>query len=69
MASHGLLAVMLSGELNSGTLRARRQRPRGCRAAEQRDELAPPNVEHRLSLRSRSASSACHRNSSIITAI
>jgi len=24
-----------------GLLRARRERPRGCRAAEQRDELAP----------------------------
>src|SRR5262249_5708618 len=25
-------------------LRLRRERPRGCRAAEQRDELAPPNL-------------------------
>ena len=29
-------------------LRARRDRPRGRRAAEQRDELAPSQVEHRL---------------------
>jgi len=27
-------------------LRARRERPRGCRAAEKRDEVAPPLVEH-----------------------
>src|SRR4029453_14582058 len=30
-------------------LRARRGRPRSRRAAEQRDELAPPHVGHRLS--------------------
>jgi hypothetical protein len=28
-------------------LRARRDRPPGCRAAEQRDELPPSHVEHR----------------------
>jgi hypothetical protein len=31
--------------MRSGLLRARRERPRG-RAAEQRNELAPPLVEH-----------------------
>src|SRR5215475_464989 len=30
-------------------LRTRRQRPRYCRAAEKRDELAPPQVEHAAS--------------------
>src|SRR5262249_54275420 len=29
-----------------GLLRARRERPRGCRAAEQDDELTPPQVDH-----------------------
>jgi len=29
-------------------LRTRRKRPRGYRAAEQRDELAPPHTEHWL---------------------
>jgi hypothetical protein len=42
-------------------LRPCRERPR-CRAAEQRDELAPSRVEHGLPLRSRSAArSAYHR--------
>jgi hypothetical protein len=43
-----------------GLLPPRHQRPRRRRAAEQRDELAPSHVEHRLALRSRSAArSAC----------
>src|SRR5262249_10685079 len=29
-----------------GLLRARRERPRGCHAAEQRDEPSPPQIEH-----------------------
>jgi hypothetical protein len=37
-------------------LRARRERPRGYRAAEQRDELAPSNVGHGLPLGTRCAS-------------
>src|SRR5262249_14387697 len=35
-------------------LRARRQRPRRCRAAEQRDELAPPHHSMTSSARARS---------------
>src|SRR5262249_45016674 len=34
----------------AGLLSARRERPRGHRAAEQRDELAPPHLGHRGSL-------------------
>src|SRR5262249_50421637 len=33
----------------AGLLCARREWPRCCRAAEERDELAPPDVEHRAS--------------------
>jgi hypothetical protein len=41
-------------------LRARRERPRR-RAAEQRDELAPPQMKHWLPLHGRSAArSTCH---------
>src|SRR5262249_43366076 len=32
-----------------GLLRARRERPRGCCAAEERNEFAPPHVWHGLS--------------------
>ena len=31
-----------------GLLRARRERPRSCRAAEERDELAPPDAKCHL---------------------
>jgi hypothetical protein len=39
-------------------LRARRERPRGCRAAEQRNELTPPHVGHGGFLPPRSEPSA-----------
>jgi hypothetical protein len=39
-----------------------RERPRGRRAAQQRDEFAPPDVEDGLLVCSRPTAPACHRN-------
>src|SRR5262249_28420715 len=51
---HARAAADVSDHRHRALLRARRERPRSSRAAEQRDELAPPNHSITSSARARS---------------